>query len=215
VDRRFRIVGHGSLDTPAWRTHIDNIVVNAIMTSTLSFYARGFTFPPAGKHRQFGFVRKKMSSTAARLYKLIAALRISFNRLKGVAEELHRDLGINVSMRGVLESLAGEVAKTVPVIAREKGVSRQHIQVNVDALLQEGMVETRDNVAHQRSPLIALTTKGKRVFAEIRRREAAILESLAEGFAPTSLDDAARVLESLNARLIQRERKRYDDDEDA
>ena len=144
---------------------------------------------------------------------MIAAVRISFNRLKGIAEELHRDLGVSVSMRGVMESLADEHAKTVPAIAREKGVSRQHIQVNVDALLNVGMVEARDNAAHRRSPLIALTERGRQVFAEIRRREASILESLVEGLEPKTVGDAATVLELLNERLAQHERKRDDDDD--
>ncbi|MFI5014275.1 MAG: MarR family winged helix-turn-helix transcriptional regulator [Hyphomicrobiales bacterium] len=155
-----------------------------------------------------------MRSKTKSLYRLIGAFRVSFNRLKGMAEELHRDLGVNVSMRGVMESLADEGAKTVPSIAREKGVSRQHIQVNVDALLNDGMVEARDNPAHQRSPLITLTEKGKQIFAEARRREAEVLKSLAHGLEPKALSDAAIVLETLNDRLIEHERKRSDDDND-
>ncbi len=152
-----------------------------------------------------------MSSEAQRLSRLIDVLRVSFNRLKGLTESLHRDLGINASMRGVMQSLADGGAKTVPAIAREKGVSRQHIQVNVDALLRAGMVEGSGNAAHRRSPLIALTQTGNQIFAEARRRESTILDSLAGGFAPAALDDAASVLEALNRELAAREGKRDDD----
>jgi DNA-binding MarR family transcriptional regulator len=145
------------------------------------------------------------------LYRLIVAIRIAFNRLKGVSDELNRDLGINVSARGVLESLAnGSLEKSVPLIAREKGVSRQHIQLIVDALLDRSLVKVVDNPAHKRSPLIVLTAEGAQIFAEIRRREADMLEILAKGLDRAALAGAAAALEALNTRLTSLERSEDD-----
>lgn len=142
---------------------------------------------------------------AQSLYRLIVAVRIAFNRLKGAADALHGDLNVNVSMRGVLEALADGAAhgasKTVPAIARDKGVSRQHIQLIVDAAVERGFVEAVDNPAHKRSPVIVLRRKGAKIFAEIRRREAAILETLAEGLNVEAIDRAASLLATLNSRL--------------
>jgi len=154
-----------------------------------------------------------VKSEVDKLYRLIVAVRLAFNRLKSIAEELHRDLGITVAMRGILEALSDDGAQTVPAIARKKGVSRQHIQVNVDALLAAGLVELQDNATHRRSPLVLLTAKGRKTFLEVRRREAGILADLAGGLGARALEDAARVLEALNARLTQREEKDDEDDE--
>lgn len=181
---------------------IDNVVVICILTIDLSISS------PSVRRRS---CEAAMSPDPQPLLRLIDALRVSFNRLKGLTESLHRDLGVNASMRGVMQSLADGGPKTVPAIAREKGVSRQHIQVNVDALLGAGLVEASGNAAHRRSPFISLTQTGKQIFAEARRREATVLESLAGDFAPAPLDNAASVLEALNSKLAEREGKRDDD----
>ena len=144
-------------------------------------------------------------SSAQALYRLIVAVRIASNRLKGASDALHRDLDVNVSLRGVLESLADAAvqgaSKTVPAIARDKGVSRQHIQLVVDSGLRRGLVEVVDNPAHKRSPVIVLSPKGAKIFDEIRRREKTILESLAQGLDPDAMDAAAALLATLNGRL--------------
>ncbi|MDP6883807.1 MAG: hypothetical protein QF830_06710, partial [Rhodospirillales bacterium] len=70
-----------------------------------------------------------MITKAKTLYAVILDLRLCFNLLRTRADEMHKDLGVNASMRAVMESLAGEDEKTVPEIARGKSVSRQHIQV--------------------------------------------------------------------------------------
>ena len=148
-----------------------------------------------------------MTPDAAHLYELSRALRTSFNLLKGLAEEMHRDLGINASMRAVMEAIAVGGERPVPEIAREKGVSRQHIQVNVDALLGAGLAELWENPAHKRSPLVALTRKGRKTFKKVRRREAKTLERLAAQLPPDAIETAAELLGDLNDLLMQRRSK--------
>lgn len=57
-----------------------------------------------------------------------------------------------------------------PQIARAKGVSRQHIQTIANGLTEEKLIETHDNPAHQRSPLLALTSEGTRRFQDVQKR---------------------------------------------
>lgn len=64
-----------------------------------------------------------------------------------------------------------------------------------------GLVELKDNPAHRRSPLVALTRKGKSAFRQIRRRERAVLEELAHGLPGRRIAAATATLETLSARL--------------
>ena len=150
-------------------------------------------------------------SVAVHLYAVIRDIRSCFNRLKALADEMHRDLGVTASMRAVMESLA-EQEQPVPQIARTKGVSRQHIQVGVDTLQRKGLVQLRHNPAHKRSPLVALSPEGQTVFAEIRRREFLVLEQLADGMSPAALNTTSELLRTLTQRLEETNQRRADDD---
>jgi len=147
------------------------------------------------------------------LYDLILAVRGCFRRLRRAADDLHRDLGISASMRAMMETLSDGPPRTVPEIARLKGVSRQHVQVNIDALLRARLVETRDNPAHRRSPLIALTKSGMEAFREIRRREASLLHSLAAGLGRSQQQAAIHVLTELSERLTPSQKEGDTDDD--
>ncbi len=153
-----------------------------------------------------------MSPKAQKLYAVIARIRTSFNRLKNIADEMHRDIGVSASMRAVMEFLAEDGPHTVPDIARPKGVSRQHIQVNMDELFSCGFVKRLQNPAHKRSPLYALTQKGKNTFAAIRKREIKVLERLAEELPLETLKAAELALTTLNHSLIKEQEKGPQDD---
>lgn len=112
--------------------------------------------------------------------KIAGEVRHLFQVLKSLADAVHRDSGLNASLRAVMEALiAGP--RTVPDIARSKSVTRQHIQLQVDELIETELAELRPNPAHQRSPLVALTRRGEALFASGRRREAPLIEQLAIG----------------------------------
>lgn len=142
-----------------------------------------------------------MTPEAQKTYALIRQVRTCFNRLKGMADEMNRDLGVNASMRAVVESLSDNGDQTVPGIARSKGVSRQHIQVNMDALLALKLVEGRDNPAHKRSSLYTLTTMGTDTFAEIRRREVAVLERLSANLDAETIEVGETALTALTQQI--------------
>jgi DNA-binding MarR family transcriptional regulator len=141
------------------------------------------------------------SDDAKQLLLVLREIRTCFNQLRALADRLHEDLGINSSMRAILESLVGRPGRTVPDIAREKGVSRQHVQVIMNTLLEAGLAEARDNPAHRRSQLFVSTAKADAAFSEIRAREAEPLARLAAGLPEGEVETTRAVLSRLNARL--------------
>ncbi|NQV81554.1 MAG: winged helix-turn-helix transcriptional regulator [Alphaproteobacteria bacterium] len=139
-----------------------------------------------------------MTPNAQKFYALIREVRTCFNLLKRLSDDLVADLGINASLRAVIESLAEDGAQTVPAIAKSKGVSRQHIQVNMDGLLAKGLAQSRNNPAHKRAPLYALTTAGEEIFAKVRQRETVILTRLSQTLDSESLETGGKALADLN-----------------
>jgi DNA-binding MarR family transcriptional regulator len=125
-------------------------------------------------------------------------VRTCFNQLKALAERLHEELGVNPSMRAVMEALATGGRQTVPDIAKSRAVSRQHIQTIMNALVANGLVKVFENPAHKRSPLFDLSAKDRATFAAIAQKEKEPLRRLANALSPESLKQAQEVLLRLN-----------------
>lgn len=140
-----------------------------------------------------------MTPKTASLNEIVGATRLLFHRLRATADTLHAGLEITAPMRGVMESLWRVGPQTVPQLAAARPVSRQHIQTQVNALRDRGIVDIVPNPAHKRSSLIDLTAEGRRQFEAMLSREAAILESLAEGRDADDLAVTARTLTALAA----------------
>jgi DNA-binding MarR family transcriptional regulator len=136
------------------------------------------------------------------LYQVIWQTRRLFQRLAATGDALHADVGLNASQRALLEFLEGREPQTVPEIARERGVSRQHVQILVNQLLGLGLVRTQENPAHRRSVLVERTEEGREVFKSVRRREAVGLTEMAAHFDRSDLETTARTLAAL-ARYLQ------------
>ena len=130
---------------------------------------------------------------------VIDATRALFHRLSAAADHVHRGARMTAGPRGVLQDLYQNGPRTVPDMARARPVSRQHIQVLVNKLLERGEVEIRLNPAHARSKLVALTDVGMASFDAIRRREAGVLERLPVEAGTDELGEAAKVLRDLKA----------------
>lgn len=139
-----------------------------------------------------------MKTDAKKLYAVIRDIRLCFNLLRARADEMHKDLGVNASMRAVMESLAGGDERTVPEIARSRGVSRQHIQVIVNALTEANLIKARDNPDDKRTFLVSLTEQGRAVFGEIQKREAVELRVLSETFSTDELKVTLNTLQKLS-----------------
>jgi DNA-binding MarR family transcriptional regulator len=136
--------------------------------------------------------------TAERLFN---ETRLLFHALKEWAESLHAGSDLAVPMRAVLELLLLGPAATVPEMARARGVSRQHIQQQVDRLLDRSLVERADNPAHRRSPKIALTDAGRALIQSMRADELNALADVQAGVSDAAIADAARVLSLWRAAL--------------
>ncbi len=132
------------------------------------------------------------------LISVLRDLRLSFNLLKARASILHEDLGVNASMRAVMEVLSEHPEITVPEIARQRGVSRQHIQIIVNGLVGRGWVDTRPSPTDRRTYLISLSKAGVGLFEEIVRREKDELAHMASLCSEQDLVSTHRFLKSLN-----------------
>lgn len=135
------------------------------------------------------------------LRQAILAVRRLFHVLAGTAERAQAGLGVTASMRAVLETLHLRGARTVPQVAREQGVSRQHVQVVVNGLLEAGLVECLDNPDHLRSPLLRLTAAGTRAFEAVRRHEARLLADLAKRIPGADLKVTLKTLNAMESWL--------------
>jgi DNA-binding MarR family transcriptional regulator len=115
--------------------------------------------------------------------------------------------GLSAACRQVLGAvaLAGRPL-TVPQIARRMGLTRQAVQVSVNRLLAEALVQARDNLDHQRSPLIGLTELGSQKYTAVDQRQARWINQLAAGLEITDLAVAAHTLRELGDRLERNER---------
>ncbi|MFN7962882.1 MAG: MarR family transcriptional regulator [Thermoanaerobaculia bacterium] len=133
----------------------------------------------------------------ATLENVIDETRLVFHRLRWVAEVVHGKGDLSASLRGVLLDLERHGSRTVPQIARSRPVSRQHIQLLVNSLLEDGLVELGDNTRHRRSKLVRLTEAGKELVEDMKRRESRLLLLVAEQFSTEELEQARHVLRRL------------------
>ena len=104
---------------------------------------------------------------------------------------------------GLLRSLLLQGPQTVPQLAKSRPVARQHIQVLVNALLDEGLVELRDNPAHKRSKLVGITADGEDRYRETEARILKLLNTMTEAFDAADVGNAIRTVEQLNAAMNQ------------
>lgn len=138
-----------------------------------------------------------MPTKEAELYALTGQIRTLFHKMANTIDELHWENGITAGMRAVLEMLsAGD--KTVPEMARLRQVSRQHIQLLVNDLIEAGFAETKTNPAHKRSSLISQTQKGSQAFAKVREKEKRLLSTAAKKINANDLQASRDVLTALD-----------------
>ena len=101
-----------------------------------------------------------------------------FFRVRAVLEDIHGHSQISGSMRGVMRDLRHQGPMTVPQMARQRPVSRQHIQAIVNDLQRAGLVTLVENPRHKRSRLVQLTNSGEDELDRIIEREQKVLNSL-------------------------------------
>ncbi|MDJ0709333.1 MAG: MarR family transcriptional regulator [Woeseiaceae bacterium] len=133
-------------------------------------------------------------------YKVTWLIRRLFRAMGETADSYLQASGLTAADRAVMEFLYPEEHLTVPGIAHRYQVSRQHVQVTANRLLEQGLVRSTDNPRHKRSPLFHLSALGRDAFAEIRRNESDLLDAM---FADIELADVATTRRTLEALLIK------------
>lgn len=140
-------------------------------------------------------------------YEITWLVRRLFRAMGAWAEESLKDTGITAADRAVIEFLYPDRALSVPEIAARYNVSRQHVQVTVNRLQDKGLVATRPNPAHKRSPHILLTTPARALFTKIRARDKDFIDRLFTGIPPAHQRTTRNTLKKLLDALHEGETK--------
>ncbi|MCA9620262.1 MAG: MarR family transcriptional regulator [Myxococcales bacterium] len=120
-----------------------------------------------------------------------------FRWLSWVSEQLYGDDARGAARRWVLRRLAREGPQTVPQLARTRRMQRQSMQPIVDALVADGLVRWRDNPAHARSRLGAITSGGERLVDRLDDIDARVLRAVGRDIPEADLACTAQTLRAL------------------
>jgi DNA-binding MarR family transcriptional regulator len=150
--------------------------------------------------------RSATSAQFAAIETLVDEVVSLFHLMSALTEQLHgsdaQEHGeLTAGLRGVLRGLDRRGPQTVPQMARERNCSRQHIQLLVNQLEAEDLVELTENIAHKRSRLVRLTSRGKAYLEAMYHREAAFFSTLNLTIPDESLGATTAVLDALHEAL--------------
>lgn len=132
---------------------------------------------------------------------LLNEVRLIYQKMIEVGDRIHADEKISMGMRAVLEFLLKNGPATVPGIARNRSVSRQHVQMLANELLDRNLVELTANPSHKRSPLLTLTGEGVNLIERMRRREFRLYEETVTGVSAAEMMSAASTLGKIRIAL--------------
>ena len=132
---------------------------------------------------------------------LFEEIRLLHNRLRWLGDQVHEKAGQTSAKRSLLFSLHREGESTVPDLARERLVSRQIIQTQINILLEEGLVKSKPNPRHKRSKQMALTRKGKNLVEKMLEREGRLLQKAGSPVSLKALDDTVAHLRTIRNHL--------------
>jgi len=130
-------------------------------------------------------------------YQITWLIRRLFRAMSQKSNESLEGLGITVADRAVMEFLYPDKTLSVPEIADRYQVSRQHVQVTVNSLLESKLAVTRDNPRHKRSPLIMLNKKGRDLFEKIMGKDKKTIELLFSNIPVADGQKTRKTLETL------------------
>ncbi len=134
-------------------------------------------------------------------YQIVWLIRRLFRAMAQESNDSLQDLDITVADRAVLEFLYPDEELSVPEIAQRYQVSRQHVQVTVNGLLESGNLATKANPRHKRSPLIALTSEGRALFGRIKKRDIKTVKQMFSHVPKKDRRVTQKTLETLLAQL--------------
>ncbi len=121
-------------------------------------------------------------------------------RFLDLAEHLARPAGLTATWWQVLGAVL-DTPLPVPGIAREMGITRQAVQRTADVLVERGLAEYRDNPAHRRAKLVAVTAEGLAAVRSIDPQHARHAERLADAVGADTLRTAIEAMTKLSDAL--------------
>src|SRR5690606_8875015 len=111
-------------------------------------------------------------------YQVIWLIRRLFRALSQKSTENLEEFSISVASRALLEFLYPDKLLSVPEIAERYQVSRQHVQITINTLIDDGLVIVKKNPNHKRSSHMMLSAKGRKLFSSILKKDEQIIEEL-------------------------------------
>ncbi len=108
-------------------------------------------------------------------------------QMLSAGEAIARPVGVTVAWWQVLGAVLREPL-TVAGIGRQMGITRQAVQRIADRLVDEGMLESKPNPAHKRSPLFAPTATGRAAIERIAPEQTAFSTRIIEAFGRDELE---------------------------
>ncbi|HMV51563.1 MAG TPA: MarR family transcriptional regulator [Blastocatellia bacterium] len=151
---------------------------------------------------------KATDSTESAFNVLVNETSLLFHRLKIVADEVHQQGEMSGALRSILRLLNKHGEQTVPQMARDRAVSRQHVQGLINQLAEAGYVEFIENPAHKRSAFVRLTPLGKKTVATMDRHEDKLLAKSGVGVPDRKMLEAAETLRAVRAFFENKEWQR-------
>ncbi len=140
-----------------------------------------------------------MKPKAIRALQHVAAENAAlFHKLRVLANSIHGEGELD---RSLIQALDREGEQTVPQLAKSRGVSRQHVQLAINRLVEAKSVEKSQNPAHRRSNLMVLTGAGKKFAEALREKEGAALAEIDLGMPAKELESIANSLQGIRKKL--------------
>jgi DNA-binding MarR family transcriptional regulator len=130
-------------------------------------------------------------------YQVIWLIRKLFRALAQKSSENLEGFGISVADRAVMEFLYPDKRLSVPEIAEKYNVSRQHVQVTVNSLLESKLAVTKENPRHKRSPHIMLNAKSRELFNKVLKKDEEAVKLLFSHISKNKVQITRQTLQSL------------------
>nr|WP_202893444.1 helix-turn-helix domain-containing protein [Kribbella italica] len=137
---------------------------------------------------------------------MLGAAALTTFKLNGQFLELAESLAKPVGLTATWWQVLGAVLQTpLPVasIAREMGITRQAVQRTADVLVERGLAEYRDNPAHRRAKLVAVTSEGLDAVRAISPEQAKQAKRLSSVLGQEEFARAVEALTTLSKALDQ------------
>lgn len=139
--------------------------------------------------------------TTSEPYQVIWLIRRLFRALSQKSTENLEGFGITVADRAVMEFLYPDKLLSVPEIAEQYKVSRQHVQSTINSLLAAELVVAKENPRHKRSPLMMLNPKGRKLFEAVLKKDEEVVEILFSRISRSKIQVTQQTLQSLLNKL--------------